>query len=104
VVGESRRALSARRVSTISWGQSHRLPARELLRRIQCVEKVGVELIATTKRARNAPEAVCLVADPGRKRAAAEFFDTLPTSRHSGQYLRRDCHPSSSVSARLVKK
>ena len=74
MVGVSRRALSARRVSTISWGQSHRWPARELLRTIQRVEKVGVELIATKKRARNAQEAVCLVADPGRQRAAAEVF------------------------------
>ena len=44
------------------------------------------------------------MADPGRKRAAAAFLDTLPTSTHSGEYLRQGCHSSSSVSARLVKK
>jgi hypothetical protein len=75
-----------------------------LLSTSQRVEEVGVELITTTNRARNVPKAVCLVADPGRKQAAAEFFDTLPTSTHPGEYLRRGCHPSSSVSARLVKK
>jgi hypothetical protein len=31
----------------------------------QAVEKVGIELIATTNRARKAPKAACLVPDPG---------------------------------------
>jgi hypothetical protein len=49
----------------------------EVRRRPQLVEKVGTEPKATTNRARNAPKAVCLVADHGRKRAPREFFNTL---------------------------
>jgi hypothetical protein len=60
-----------------------------LLRTSKRVEEVGVELKTTTNRARSVPKAVCLVADPGRKQAAGEVFDTLPTSTHSGECLRR---------------
>jgi hypothetical protein len=47
------------------------------------VEKVGVELIATTNRARNAPKPACLVPDLGRKRVPREFFNSLMASRNS---------------------
>ena len=104
MVSVSRRALWAMRVSTISWSQSCRGPVSRLRRTILRVEKLGVELITTTNRARNAPKALCLVTDPGREQAPAESFNTLSTSTPSGEYLRRGCHPSRSVSARLVKK
>ena len=48
--------------------------------RIELVEKVDTALTATTNRARNAPEPVCLVADHGRTRAPREFFNTLDIS------------------------
>jgi len=52
----------------------------ELLLMGELVEKVGTELKATTNWARNAPKAVCLVADHGRKRAPRVFFNTLENS------------------------
>jgi hypothetical protein len=50
----------------------------EVVRRInEPVEKVGVELMSTKDRARNASKPVRLVADPGLKRAPGAFFNTL---------------------------
>jgi hypothetical protein len=49
-------------------------------RRGERVEKVSIEPLATTNRARNGPKLVCSVADPGRKRVPREFFNTLGNS------------------------
>ncbi len=52
----------------------------ELPRRGQPVEKVGIELMATTNQAQNAPKrrVWCrLVPDPGCERAPREFFNSL---------------------------
>ena len=61
-------------------GRAYGLP-----RTPQHVEKVGIELIATTNRAQNAPKVAYLVPDLGRKRASREFFNTLTPSRHLGE-------------------
>jgi hypothetical protein len=72
-------------------GRPSHLIFRELhkrceLRRIpQRVEEVGVELMATKNRSRNALKPVCLVADLGRKRAPGGFFNKLTPSTHSGE-------------------
>ena len=46
-------------------------------RRVQPVEKVVIELVATTNRASKAPKAVYLVPNLGLERAQREFFNTL---------------------------
>jgi hypothetical protein len=48
--------------------------------RCQHAEKVGVELMATKNRSRNAPKPVCLVADLRRKRAPRGSFNKLMRS------------------------
>jgi hypothetical protein len=46
-------------------------------RRIQPVEKVGIELKAATTRAGKAPKSAYLIPDLGRNRAKREFFNGL---------------------------
>jgi hypothetical protein len=52
---------------------------------LSLLKNVGVELMATKNRARNASKPVWLVADPGRKRVPREFFSTLSSSTHLGE-------------------
>jgi hypothetical protein len=56
----------------------------EVPRRGQAVEKVGIELKATTNKSPNVPKAACLVPDLGSKRAYREFFYSLRCSRKFG--------------------
>jgi hypothetical protein len=44
----------------------------------QPVKKVGIELVATTNRARNAPKPACLMPYLGPKRTQREFFNSAP--------------------------
>src|SRR5215212_11357839 len=47
----------------------------------QPVEKVGIELVATTNRTRNALKSAYLMPKSGSKRAQREFFNRLRRSR-----------------------
>jgi hypothetical protein len=68
----------------------------------EAVEKVGVELIATTNRASNAPNPACLVPDLGRKRVPREFFNSLTYSRQLMNIEGRGRRPRPSSTCLLI--
>ena len=83
-------ASPKRRIFAVAWAllgvtSLSERRASEVRRTCQPVEKVDIELIATTNRDRNAPRSAYSVPTLGPMRAPREFFNRLTPSTHFGE-------------------